>query len=59
MFYLVQRQDAPAFTVAADIDPAYAKALTRAMKAGVEVLCYDCKLTKTQIRVHAPVPIAL
>ncbi len=59
MFYLVQRADAPAFTVADDIDPVYAKALTKAMKAGVEVLAYGCKVSKTDVRVVDPVPLAL
>jgi len=59
MFYLVQRADGHAFTVAGDIDPDYAKALKQAMKTGVEVLAYRCKLSKTAIRVVDPVPLAL
>ncbi len=59
MFYLVQRQDGPAFTIAADIDPDYAAALKTAMKAGVEVLCYYCKLTEKEIILERPLKTRL
>lgn len=49
MFYLVQREDADRFKVADDIDPAYAEGLTAALKAGVEVVCYACKLSAKEI----------
>ncbi len=58
MMYLVQRADSPAFAIAADIDPDYAEGLKTAMKAGVEVLCYGCRLNKHGIRVIKPVPLA-
>lgn len=51
MFYLVQREDADVFTVADDIDPTYAAALTDAMKAGVEVVCYACTMSPEAISV--------
>jgi sugar fermentation stimulation protein A len=57
MMYLAQRQDGHAFTIAGDIDPEYAKTLKTARKAGVEVLCYGCKLTSKEIKVASPVPI--
>jgi sugar fermentation stimulation protein A len=59
MFYLVQRDDAQSFTVAADIDPAYAEGLKAAMKAGVEVLAYTCNITPQEITVTAPVEVRL
>ncbi len=59
MFYLVQRGDCGAFTVARDIDPDYGKALDAAMTAGVEVLCYACAVTTREIRITAPLPIEL
>ena len=58
MFYLVQRQDAKSFAIATDIDPVYAKGLAAARKAGVEVLCYGCKLSKSEIRIESPLPLA-
>ena len=59
MFYLVQREDADAFTVADDIDPTYAKGLEEAIKAGVEVVCYACRLTPQSIDVTHPVKVNL
>ena len=58
MFYLVQRHDAPSFTIAADIDPVYAEALEKAGKAGVQVLCYGARLSKTGITLGSPIPLA-
>ena len=59
MFYLVQRDDADSFTVAADIDPTYAERLSAAMKAGVEVLAYTCRITPDEIIVTTPVDVRL
>lgn len=59
MFYLVQRDDADAFTVAADIDPTYAKRLDAAMKAGVEVVAYTCSVSPQEIIVTKPVEVRL
>lgn len=49
--FLVQREDCAYFTLADDIDPAYAQAFDVAMAAGVEMLCYDCRLTLAGITV--------
>ncbi len=59
MVYLVQREDGNGFRIAGDIDPVYADALRDATAAGVEVLCYGCRLSVDEIRVTAPVPVAL
>jgi sugar fermentation stimulation protein A len=59
MLYLVQRGDAKAFSLAADIDPGYAEAFRQATAAGVEALAYRCKLTPTEIRVETALPIVL
>ena len=59
MFYLVQREDADDFTVAEDIDPAYAEGLEAAIKAGVEVVCYGCRLTPETIEVNRPIKVNL
>ena len=57
MFYLVQRADCTAFRLAADIDPAYADAFRVAQEAGVEILCYDCHITTSEIGLGSPIPI--
>lgn len=59
MFYLVQREDADVFTVAGDIDPTYAEELGKAMKAGVEVVCYACTLSPEEITVAGKLPVRL
>ncbi len=59
MFFLVQRPDARAFAAAADIDPAYAEGLARATAEGVEVLCYGCRVTLSEIRLAGPLAIRL
>ena len=57
MFYLVQRGDCRAFTIAADIDPIYAEALAAAREGGVEVICYACRLTTEAIEIAGKLPV--
>ena len=59
MLFVVQRSDCAAFSPAADIDPAYAAALTDAIDAGVETLCYDCEITTTEIVLRRALPVRL
>lgn len=51
MLYLVQRTDCTAFTLADDLDPAYATAFTKATHAGVEVLCFSSAITTHSVKV--------
>ena len=51
MLYLVQREDCNEFSVAADIDPAYAAGLKAAKLAGVETLCYGCSVSPEAINI--------
>ena len=44
MLFVIQRGDCDRFDAAADLDPAYARGLAAAARAGVEVLCYDCDI---------------
>ncbi|SLN18990.1 Sugar fermentation stimulation protein A [Roseivivax jejudonensis] len=45
MLYLVQRTDAAAVTLAADLDPGYVRAFERARAAGVEAVALGCDLS--------------
>lgn len=56
MFYLVQRTDCNAVTLASDIDPAYKAAFDRAAEAGVTVLAQACKIGPTGITLGDPIP---
>lgn len=59
MFYLVQRTDCSAVTLAGDIDPAYAAAFDRARAAGVEVLALACQISPQAITLGEPLPFRL
>lgn len=59
MVYLVQRPDCDFFRPAADIDPTYADALKAAQAVGVEVLCYQCELSRSAIEVQGPLPYSV
>ena len=56
MFYMVQRTDCAALSLAADIDPAYAAAFARATKAGVQMLAYDCAIDPKGVTLRRPMP---
>lgn len=58
MVFLVQRSDAERFKIAGDIDPAYAAAFQVAAASGVEMLCYRCELSPTEIAVEKRIEIA-
>lgn len=59
MLYLVQRGDCTHFSLADDIDPAYARAFAAAQAAGVEALCYTASITRDAIRLARPLPFAI
>ena len=59
MFYLVQREDCDDFAIAGDIDPHYATTLDAALAAGVEAICYCCKLTTEAIELDRPLALVL
>ena len=58
MLYIVQREDCDSFTLAADIDPAYAAAYAEARASGVEALAYACRLSTDGIAVDRPLRFA-
>ncbi len=59
MLYLVQRADANALSLAADIDPGYAEAFKLATVAGVETLAYRCRLSPDEIVIDRKIPIRI
>ena len=52
MIYVVQREDCKLFKIAEDIDKEYKTSLDEAVKNGVNILCYDCKLSSEEIRIN-------
>ena len=52
ILYLIQREDCESFKIAKDIDQEYKIAFTKALKDGVKVLCYDCKLNNEEIKLN-------
>jgi sugar fermentation stimulation protein A len=57
MVYLVQRTDCHRFSLAAGIDPAYARAFIEARRRGVEALAIGCTITPEGIVADRPVAI--
>lgn len=58
MLYLVQAEGLQRFTVAGDIDPAYARALAKARAAGVECLAYGCRVSPQELRLDQPLALS-
>ena len=52
ILYLIQREDCDSFKIAEDIDKKYKIAFTKALKNGVKILCYDCKLNNEEIKLN-------
>jgi sugar fermentation stimulation protein A len=59
IIYLIQRDDCKAFTIAKDIDPAYASALIKAVKKKLNILCYDCKFSSKGIKLNSKVNLKI
>ena len=57
MLFIVQREDCIQFKIDNDLDPIYCKLLKEAIKRGVEVLVYQCKLTPEEIVVDHKIEI--
>ena len=52
MLYLIQREDCKSLKIAKDIDEEYKNTFDTALKSGVKILCYDCKLNNEEIRIN-------
>ncbi|MEO1562367.1 MAG: DNA/RNA nuclease SfsA [Pseudomonadota bacterium] len=57
MFYFVHRGDCDVLKMAEDLDPDYAKGLSDAVAAGVEVLAYKTHVRITDITLAEPIPV--
>jgi len=52
ILYLIQREDCNYFKIAKDIDKKYKIAFDKALKCGVKIICYDCKLNNEEININ-------
>ena len=52
ILYLIQREDCNSFKIAKDIDDEYKSTFDEALKNGVKILCYDCKLANEEIKLN-------
>ena len=59
ILYIVQRDDCDFFSIAKDIDVDYAKALTKAVKNKLNILCYDCKFSTKGIKLNKKLKIKI
>jgi len=59
LFFIVQREDVKMVLPAKHLDSLYAKTLKEAINLGVEVIAYQCKLTKDAITLNKPIPFAI
>ena len=57
LLFVIQIGSAAKFSLARDIDPAYAAAFDRARARGVEAIAWRCALSERAIAIEAPVPI--
>ena len=55
ILYLIQRDDCDSFKIAKDIDKKYKIAFDKALKSGVKILCYDCKLSNEEIKLNSQI----
>ena len=59
MLYVNKRPGCTSFAAAAAVDPAYASALRRAHRAGVEVLCASCDIDEHGLHYAGRVAVEL
>lgn len=54
--FVIQRTDCDSFAACEALDPVYARGLSDAAEAGVEVLCYRCDISPDEIRISRRIP---
>ena len=54
ILFVVQRDDCTKFKIASDIDQIYSSLLSKAIKEGLKILCYDCKFLSKGIKLNKP-----
>ena len=59
VLFVIQMKDVRYFMPNDKTDPKFAKALWEARKQGVEILAYDCLVTKSTMEIDEPVPVYL
>ena len=52
LIFVVQRNDCKYFSIAKDIDEKYNTLLTKALSKGLNVFCYDCKMSAKRIIIN-------
>ena len=52
ILYLIQREDCKFFKIAKDLDEEYKNTFDSALKNGVKILCYDCKISLEEIKIN-------
>ncbi len=57
--FVVQREDALSLKPHDSADPEFGRALREARDAGVEILAFSCQVSPEEIRLAAPLPVAL
>jgi len=57
MLYVIQRMDVEVFGVARELDPEYAKVLSKAMHNGVEVIAMQAKVSPEEIVFNKELPV--
>jgi len=57
--FLIQREDAKAFSTNDATDPLFGSMLRQVMEAGVEAYAYTCKISAREIKISGSVPVVL
>ena len=59
VIFVIQMAHVKYFTPNVRTHPEFAQALQRAVQEGVEILAYDCRVTRDSMEVKAPVEVRL